>query len=83
MPVTDSRCYTSDPMNAVPPFAMELRHNEEALGRVSGGAIHIDHDEEHCHGEARFWMGLRGLRVALRRPLLPGPRANIVFFIVR
>lgn len=66
-------------------FALELRHNDEALGRVFAGAVDIHDDEEVSHAQARFWMGVRGLRscVALRRPLLPGPRRNVVFLVIR
>jgi len=45
---------------AIQPIALELRHNDEALGRVFAGAVDVD--LELCHGEARFWAGLRGIR---------------------
>lgn len=51
-------------MEALPTFALELRHNEEVLGRLSAsGAVESLH-EELLHAEARFWTGLRGLRAA-------------------
>lgn len=61
MPVADGLVYTRDPMShAAPPLAMELRHNEETLGRVYAGAIEI-YEDEVFHVEPRFWMGLRGI----------------------
>lgn len=68
---------------AVQPLALELRHNDEALGRVFGGAVDID--LELCHGDARFWAGLRAVRsrVAFCGPLLPRPRAHFVPLVVR
>lgn len=41
-------------------LAFELRHNDEALGRVFAGAVEIDHDAPQA--EVRFWMGLRAIR---------------------
>jgi hypothetical protein len=64
-------------------IGLELRHNDEALGRVIGGAIDVD--LELCHGDVRFWAGLRGVRsgVPLGRQLLPRPGAHLVPLIVR
>ncbi len=64
--------------------AMELRHNDEPLGRIDyGGAVDIH--EEVPYVQARFWMGFYRLPlgVALRRSCLPRPRAHFVPFIVR
>jgi hypothetical protein len=65
-------------------LALELRHNDEPLGRVRlGGAVDIE--LEVLHADARFWLGLPHLRssVALTRQLLPRPRGDIITFIVR
>ena len=49
-------------MEIIPTFSLELRHNDETLGRVSAqgaiDAVNLD----VLHAEARFWFGLRGLR---------------------
>lgn len=68
---------------AIRPLALELRHNDEAVGRLVGGAVDVYYDL--AHGDARFWLGLRGLksRVALPRQLLPRPRRNFVPLVVR
>jgi hypothetical protein len=42
------------------PWGLELRHNDEAVGRVFAGAVDVFLDS--CDAEPRFWMGLRGLR---------------------
>jgi hypothetical protein len=73
---------------AASPIAMELRHNDEAVGRVFAGAVEVHDDEEVQHAQARFWHGLRGVRrVALSIPafhaFLPGPRSNLVLLVVR
>ena len=48
-------------MKVVPLTVLELRHNNEALGRVaSAGVVEIFHDV--LQAEPRFWMGLRALR---------------------
>lgn len=69
----------------LPPIALELRHNDEAVGRVFAGAVEVHDDDEVQHAQARFWHGLRGIRsrIALLRPLLPGPRGNVVLLVVR
>jgi hypothetical protein len=68
---------------AIQPLALELRHNDEALGRVFAGAVDVD--LEVCNGEARFWAGLRAVRsrVALPRQLLPRPGTHLVTLVVR
>jgi len=53
----------------------ELRHNDEAVGRVFAGAIDVRDDEEVYHAQARFWHGLRGIRSRLRAL----PPMHIVF----
>jgi hypothetical protein len=70
---------------AVKPLALELRHNDEAVGRVFAGAVDIPDDDVVIHAEARFWAGLRGMRsrVALAGSLLPRPRAELVLLVVR
>jgi hypothetical protein len=84
MPVAGSKIYCSAMQNATN-LAMELRHNDEAVGRVYGGAVDIHDDEEVQHSHARFWHGIRGLRsrIALRRTLLPSPGGNVVALVVR
>jgi hypothetical protein len=66
-------------------LSLELRHNDEALGRVLAGAVDVHDDEEVQHSHARFWHGLRGLRlrIAFRRTLLPSPGGNVVSLVVR
>jgi len=59
----------------LPALAMELRHNDEAVGRVFAGAIDVRDDEEVYHAQARFWHGLRGIRSRLRAL----PPMHIVF----
>jgi hypothetical protein len=64
-------------------YALELRHNDEPVGRVTGGAVDVHYDV--VHGDARFWLGLRGLRsrVTLGGPPLPRPRRHFVPLVVR
>lgn len=54
-------------MNAVSRefIAFELRHNDEPLGRVCAGAVEFYEEEEVCYLQARFWLGLRGIRLHL------------------
>lgn len=63
-------------------LAVELRHNDEPVGCVRAGAVDVYYDV--CQGDARFWLGLRGMasRVPLRRPPLPRPRAHLVALVV-
>jgi hypothetical protein len=68
-------------MNAAPTYALELRHNDEPLGRVRGAAVEVY--EDIPHGEVRFWTGLRSLRIPLGRPFLPRPGRHLVTLIVR
>lgn len=65
-------------------LALELRHNDEPLGRVRAGGV-VDIDHEVLHADARFWLGLPHIRsrVALSRQLLPRPRGHFVPLIVR
>jgi hypothetical protein len=58
-------------------LAMELRHNDEALGLVCAGCVEIHDDEEVCRSHARFWSGLRGLRARLALYETP---IHIVFY---
>jgi hypothetical protein len=46
-------------MEALDIMAMELRHNDEAVGRVSSGTVDVDHDG--LRTDVRFWLGLRAL----------------------
>lgn len=52
-----------------PPLAMELRHNDVAVGRVCAGAVDIAEDE--LHAQTRFWLGLRALRARVSVCALP------------
>lgn len=85
MPVADNTLYFLPMGTAIAPLAMELRHNDEALGRVYAGAIDIHDDEEVAGAQVRFWMGLRAFRsrITLRRSLLPRPRADVILLVVR
>ena len=64
---------------AIPLFCMQLLHNDEPVGVVDGGAVDVDQDVPG--GEARFWLGLRGLRgsptcaLPPRKPEDPAPQA--------
>ncbi len=72
---------------AIAPIGLELRHNDEALGRIFAGAVDVANDEILCDADARFWAGVRGLRtrsgVALARQLLPRPGTDLVTLVVR
>lgn len=63
-------------------IALELRHNDEPVGRVCGGAVDVYYDV--VSGDARFWLGLRGMAsgVPFRRPPLPRPRAHFITLVV-
>lgn len=65
-----------------PALAVELRHNDEPVGRVCGGAVDVYYDV--VSGDARFWLGLRGMAsgVPFRRPPLPRPRTHLVALVV-
>ena len=86
MSVADTNV-TLEPVNAtaLKPLALELRHNDEALGRVFAGAVNVNDDDLLCNADARFWAGLRGLksRVTFGGTPLPRPRADLVFLVVR
>jgi hypothetical protein len=60
-------------MEMLPVIAMELRHNDEPLGRVCAGAVE-PYEDEMFHVEPRFWMGLRGVRARLSFCALPAMR---------
>lgn len=64
-------------------IAMELRHNDEPLGRVCAGAVDIHDDLPHA--DARFWFGVRAMRsrVAFCGSALPGPGAHILPLVIR
>jgi hypothetical protein len=49
-------------MEIVPRFTLELRHNDEVLGCLTAAGAVEALQEEVLHAEARFWIGLRGLR---------------------
>jgi hypothetical protein len=54
-------------MKTVPTYLIELRHNDEALGRLSASDTVESIADEVLHAEARFWMGLCGLRRPMPR----------------
>lgn len=49
-------------MKIVSPFVVELRHNDETLGRVTARGVIESVQDDLLHGEARFWIGLGCLR---------------------
>ncbi len=68
---------------AIKPIALELRHNDEVMGRVYAGAVDVANDDILCNADARFWAGLRSIRsrVAFCGP--PRPRRSIDLLLVR
>ncbi len=68
MPVVDTLRVYFPPMETLPPI-MELRHNDVAVGRVASGAV--EPDDEEPHAQARFWMGVRGIRARIGACTLP------------
>jgi hypothetical protein len=49
-------------MKIVPAFTLELRHNDEVLGRLTARGVVESVQDEVLHGEVRFWIGLGCLR---------------------
>ncbi len=47
---------------AIKPIALELRHNDEVMGRVYAGAVDVANDDILCNADARFWAGLHGIK---------------------
>lgn len=75
-------------MKSMRTIAVEIRHNDEALGRVyHNGAVEV-HDEVPG-AEPRFWIGARAWhagmhsRIPLSRKFLPSPGRHIVPFVIR